>query len=181
MTDDDQHRKSSIAIAAGILGTITVMVVSLIMGWRFVPGLLGEWLGVLAGLLSSPFFMETSFVIMGFLIVLGLNSWRRSREGDEFVYLETVQGPDLPGNLPDHAKWAVYRQKPLPGALPPLLAQAEGAVAIGDFETAAVIISRMSHEELAEDGVLEVRIALAEAAGRTELAARLRMEIDARR
>jgi hypothetical protein len=180
MTESGENRKLSIAMGALIFAGISAFVLTLIIGWRLVPGLLGEWLGVIAGILSTPFFLEASFVILGFFIVICLNNWRRSREGDEFVYLEQVNGPDVPKNLPDHAKWAVYKSKPLAGSNPTLLAQAEGAVAIGDFETAAAIIASMSHEELAENGVLEVRLALAEASGKVDLAERLRREIAAK-
>ena len=67
------------------------------------------------------------------MIVISLNIWRQRKDGDEFVYLEQVAGPDAPADLPEHAKWAVYRQKPLDPEAPSLLAQAEGAFAIGDY------------------------------------------------
>jgi hypothetical protein len=177
MTETDDPRRKQILIAAAILATITVLALSLLLGWRFVPGLFGEWLGVIAGLISTPFFLEGSFVVLGILIVTSLNSWRRSKEGDEFVYLDQVAGPDVPADLPDQAKWAIYRETPLPGAGVTPLEQAEGAVAIGDFETAAAVIAAMSHEELAADGVLEVRLALAEASGKLAVAERLRAEL----
>jgi hypothetical protein len=145
-----------------------------------VPGLLGEWLGVLAGIISTPFLLETTFVVLGLVIVVSLNGWRRTRDGDEFVYLEQVKGPDLPNDLPDQATWAVFKEMPLPGVMPSLLERAEGAVAIGDFESAAALIATMNHAQLAEPGVLEVRISLAQASGKTELAVRLERELAAR-
>ncbi len=182
MTETDEtegSRRKQILLGAAILGTITVSALTLLIGWRLVPGLFGEWLGVIAGILSTPFFLEASFFIMGLLIVVSLNSWRRTKDGDEFVYLEQVQGPEVK-NLPEQARWAVYREKPLPPADVSLLEQAEGAVAIGDFESAAALIASMSHDELAADGVLEVRLALAEASGKSALAERLRKEISQR-
>jgi hypothetical protein len=180
MTDTGDHRKTHVLLGAALFATITLVVTSLIIGWRLVPGLLGEWLGIIAGLVSTPFLLETTFVILGFVIVIALNGWRRTRDGDEFVYLEQVKGPDLPENLPDQAKWAVFKELPLPGVMPSLLERAEGAVAIGDFESAAALIAAMNHGQLAEDGVLEVRIALARASGKSELAARLEGELAAR-
>jgi hypothetical protein len=177
MTETEVSRKKQVMIAFAILATITAGALSLLLGWRFVPGLLGEWLGVIAGLISTPFFLEASFVVLGLLIVTGLNSWRRSKEGDEFVYLEQIKEPDLAADLPDQAKWAIYREKPLPSEGISLLEQAEGAVAIGDFETASAAIAAMSHEELSADGVLEVRLSLAVASGKEALAGKLRSEI----
>lgn len=177
----EENRKQQVAVAAAILMTITVCAVTLLIGWHYVPGLLGEWLGVLAGIISTPFFMEGTFVILGIIIVYSLNHWRMKRDGDEFVYLEQVAGPDVPKNLPDQAKWVVYSQKPLPPVEVPLLAQAEGAVAIGNFETAAAVIASMSHDELSEEGVLEVRHALAVASGKGELAERLKRQIAERK
>jgi hypothetical protein len=176
MTEEQAGRNKQILIGAVILGTITVFVLTLLLGWRYVPGLFGEWLGVIAGLLSTPFLLEGSFVVLGLVIVVGLNSLRRVKEGEEFVYLEQVEGPGTE-RLPDQARWAVYRDKPLPPGTISLLEQAEGAIGIGDFESAAAAVAAMSHEELAEDGVLVVRLALAEAGGKTDLADRLRSEI----
>lgn len=180
MTDERTSRHRQILIAVMILGTITVCVVSLLLGWRLVPGLFGEWLGVFAGLISTPFLMEGSFVVLGLLIVVGLNSWRRVKDGEEFVYLDQVEGPGVE-NLPDQARWAIYHERPLPPGTISLLEQAEGAVAISDFESAASFIAAMNHEELAEDGVLEVRLALAQAAGKTALVERLQGEMDKKR
>ncbi|WAC21447.1 hypothetical protein OVA24_08615 [Luteolibacter sp. SL250] len=179
MTEEQVGRNKQILIAAVILGTITVFVLTLLIGWRYVPGLFGEWLGVIAGLLSTPFLLEGSFVVLGLMIVVGLNSWRRMKEGEEFVYLDQVEGPGAE-ELPDQARWAVYHEKPLPPSTVSLLELAEGAVAIGDFESAAAAVAAMSHEELAADGVLEVRLALAEAGGKADLADRLRGAIKER-
>lgn len=177
MSEEEFSRKKQVLIAASILGTIMFLAVSLIMGWRMVPGLLGEWLGVLAGLISTPFFLEGSFFVMGILIVTSLNSWRRAKEGDEFVYLEQVDGPDVPADLPDHAKWAIYSGQPLPAGTVTALEQAEGALAIGDHQSASAAISTLGKEELSTPGVLRVRLALAEAAGKSDLAGRLREEL----
>lgn len=159
-----------------ILATITALVLLLLLGWRYVPGLPGEWLGTMAGMISSPFLLEGSFVALGIVIVTSLNSWRRTKEGDEFVYLEQVVGPEAK-DLPEQARWAVFRERPLPPAGVTLLEQAEGAVGIGDFESAAAAVAAMSHAELEAAGVLEVRLALAEAGGKLELAERLKEQL----
>ena len=78
--------------------------------------------------------------------------------------------------MPEHAAWALYRD-PLAGEVPPLLVQAEGALAIGDHETAAECLAAMPEEELKRADVLAVRLDLARATGRSELAAQLEREL----
>ena len=171
------ERVKQVAIGASILIVLTVVVVGLLIGWRKLPGLLGEWVGMMIGIVTTPFFMEASFAILGLVIVIALNHWRQHKDGDEFVYLEQVAGPDVPKNLPDHAKWAVYRQQPLEVERPTLLAQAEGAFAIGDYPAAAEWIGAMSRDELKQPDTLRLRLELAEATGRVDLMAQLQDEI----
>ncbi len=156
---------------------LMVVVTGLLTGWRLLPGLLGEWVGTMIGILTTPFFMEASFIILGLVIVIGLNLWRQHKDGDEFVYLEQVAGPDVPKDLPDHAKWAVYREKPLEREALSGLALAEGAFAIGDYSTAAECIGAMNRDELKQPDTLRLRLALAEATGRDDLVAQLQTEI----
>ena len=179
MKGPHDERVKQIAIGVSILIMLTVGVAGLVTGWRLLPGLLGEWIGTMIGILTTPFFMEASFIVLGLVIVIGLNLWRQHKDGDEFVYLEQVAGPNVPMNLPDHAKWAVYRQKPLTGEVMSGLALAEGAFAIGDFPAAVEYIGTLNHAELKQPDTLRLRLALAEATGRDALAAQLRAEINA--
>jgi hypothetical protein len=80
-------------VGAMILLVVMVGFVTLLLSWRKIPGLLGETVGKMVGIMSTPFFMEASFVILGFLIVVTLNTWRRHKEGDEFVSIETEGEP----------------------------------------------------------------------------------------
>ena len=171
------ERVKQVAIGASILVVLTVVVGGLLIGWRFLPGLLGEWVGTIIGVMTTPFFMEASFAILGLVTVITLNHWRQQKDGDEFVYLEQVAGPDVPKDLPDHAKWAVYREKPLEAEEPTLLAQAEGAFAIGDYPAAAEWIGAMSRDELKQPNTLRLRLDLALATGRNDLVEQLRDEI----
>ena len=172
-------RVKQIAIGAGILMTLAVVVPGTLMGWRYLPGVLGEWIGMMVGLMTTPFIMETSFILLGLVIVIGLNYFRTAKEGDEFVYLEQVTGPDLPKDLPDQAKWAVYLAKPLTAETPSSLAMAEGAFAIGDYPTASEWIGTMNQAELKRPTTLRLRLELAKATGKTELAERLEKELAA--
>ena len=173
MKKPDNERTIQIVVCAAILLALTSVVSGLLIGWRYLPGLLGEWTGFMVGVLTSPFFMEASFAVIGLTIVLAINHWRQKRAGDELMYLEQV---DKSAGLPEHAAWSLYRV-PLAGEVPPLLVQAEGALAIGDHETAAECLAAMPEEELKRADVLAVRLDLARATGRSELAAQLEREL----
>lgn len=171
------ERVKQVAIGVSILILLMVTVTGLLLGWRLMPGLLGEWVGMMIGIMTTPFFLEASFAILGLVTVISLNHWRQMKDGDEFVYLEQVSGPEVPEDLPEHAKWAVYRQKPLDAENPPLLAQAEGAFSIGDYVAAAERIGAMSRDELKQPATLKLRLELAKATGKSDLAAQLENEI----
>lgn len=166
---DERVRQVGIGIA--ILAVVLIVSTAIrLLGTM--PGFLGEVFAMFAGFLSTPVLLEISFFVLGILIVLAINHWRHKREGDEFVYLDEVKGPDAE-NLPDHAKFAVFPETPLPPENPSLLTQAEGALAIGDFETAGEALAAMDEIELAKPETRELRIALAKATGKAELARRL--------
>jgi hypothetical protein len=171
MTKLHDERVRQVAVAAGILLTLTILVPGLLITWRFMPGFVGEWVGTVMGVLTTPFIMETSFLILGLVIVILINHWRQQKEGDEFVYLEQVTGPDVPKDLPDQAKWAVYREAPLEASPLSLRDRAEGALAIGDHAAASECIAAMPPEELNQPEILKLRRDLALATGKTELAA----------
>lgn len=175
-TIQDERRKQ-IAIGVAIIGLITVTIVTVMLGWKYLPGVFGEWIGFMVGVMTTPFFLEGSCLFFGFMLVIFLNSWRRQREGDEFVYLEQVTGPEVPADLPDHAKWALYREAPLTGGAVSRLDEVEGAMAIGDFKTAAELLGAMEPAQLQEPACLRLRLALARATGRDDLARELERQI----
>jgi hypothetical protein len=175
---EDQERKKQIAAGAGILLVLTAVVCAAIYGWRLLPGLLGEWVGTMVGIMTTPFILEASFVILGFVIVIAINAWRRQREGDELVYLEQVNGADLPANLPDQARWAVFRENLPPGERPDVLVRLDGALEIGDFASAAELLAEMDEAELRKPEVLRLRLKMARLTGRGDLAAELERQIN---
>jgi hypothetical protein len=170
MAMQDDERRRQIVAAGGILLTITVLVCGALIGWRHLPGILGEWLGTLIGVMTTPFFLELSFAALGLTVVLMLNHWRQKRAGDELLYLEQVEEP---GNLPDHAKWAIYSKPPLTGEEPSLLAQADGALAIGDYRMAAECLAALPEDQLQQPESLAIRLGLARATGKADLAEKL--------
>jgi len=160
-----------VLIGIGILAAILVATTAIrLLG--LIPGFVGEVFAIFAGFLSTPVFLEISFFILGVLIVLAINHWRHKREGEEFVYLDEVKGPGAE-KLPAHAKFAIFPETPLPPETPSLLTQAEGALAIGDFEAAGEAVAAMDDAELAKPETRALRIALARATGKEELARRL--------
>lgn len=87
------ERIKQVAVGVSLILTLTGVVLGLLLGWRSLPGLLGEWLGFMLGIMTTPFLLETTFVILGLIIVISLNTWRRQQEGDEFVQLD--ESPSL--------------------------------------------------------------------------------------
>lgn len=174
---DEDNRLKQVAVGVGILVVLTLLVCGALIGWRYLPGIFGEWIGMMIGVMTTPFFLETSFVIIGMMVVFALNHWQQKRDGDEFVYLEQLDGTDEPAGMPEHAKWAVYREKPLDGEIPSLLEQAEGALAIGDYESAGQCISAMTEAELKRVETLVLRLELAKATGRDGLVHQLESEL----
>ena len=176
MSGTVDERKRQIWIGAAILLTVAVVVCGLLLSVPHVPGFLGEWLGFMVGVVTTPFLLEISFALFGLSLVLVINHLRQIKAGDELVFLEQVN--DSAG-LPDHASWALYREPPLAGEEPSLQAQAEGALAIGDHETAAECIAAMPEIELKRPETLALRIELAKATGRLELAVDLQAQLRA--
>jgi hypothetical protein len=81
----EENRGRQILVTSLILLIFTSLLTALMLGWRRIPGWVGEGFGIVAGIFSTPFVMETSFVLIGLLTVIAVNTWRRRREGDEFV------------------------------------------------------------------------------------------------
>lgn len=175
MARDERWKQVGVGLA--ILAGMTVVVLLLVLG-RHLPGLAGEFFGRVLGIITTPFILETTLCILGFVVVMTLNYWRQYRDGDELVYLDQVA--DAPKELPEQAKWALYKEKPLEPGTIAAADMLEGAVAIGDHETALEILQTMSDEERLTPPVLRSRIALAEATGKSELASHLKELLNAR-
>ena len=175
---NSDRRVSQVVIGATVLIALGLLVSTVLIGYHYLPGIWGEWIGSMVGIMTTPFFLEASFIVIGFTIVLMFNIYRRNKDGDELVYLEQVDGVEG-SELPEHAKWVVYKERPLDGEEPGWLDQLEGAAAAEDWDEVAGILSDVSSESLRLPGVLEVRIALANATGRLDRAQQLQEELKA--
>jgi hypothetical protein len=169
------ERKRQVAIGALVIAGVAGLFLLLVMSTGL-PGVAGEFFARIVGIVTTPFLLEATMIILGFLIVILLNHWRHQREGaDELVYLDEVK--DAPKEVPDQARWAIYRNKPLEAGNPALADLLEGAVAIGDHESAIEILDSMSDAERHRPEVMRQRITLAKATGKDELARRLEAEL----
>lgn len=157
-----------------ILLAVAVLLCGMLLVWRYLPGIWGEWVGMMVGVATTPFFMEAGCAALGLTLVLAINHWRQRREGAELVYLEQMEAAAA---LPEHARWAIYRNEPLAGESPGPLEQVEGELAIGDLEAAAECFAAMSEQELRRPEVLELRARLARLSGREELAETLELAL----
>lgn len=88
------ERKQQVMVGLAVLAGVAALIL-LIASGRHLPGLGGEFFGRVLGIITTPFLMETSFIILGFVLVMSLNLWRRHRDGDEFVDLDRFS-EDLP-------------------------------------------------------------------------------------
>ena len=175
---DDDPRPKQLVVGLGILGAMVLIVPAFYIVWQFVPGVFGEFLGVIAGVISTPFLLEISFIILGLIIVVALNNMRMRRNGDEFVYLEEVGDPIARADLPERSSFAIYKERPLEGIEPAPIDQIEGAIELGDHEAAAQMLAALGDAELRQPAVLELRLRLARETGKTEIARRIERELN---
>lgn len=172
-----ENKALVILAAAGFFLLLGGTICAALIGWRKVPGLAGEWLGLVVGIFSTPFLLEAGALVGGATLLIAWNSWRRHREGDEWVYLEQANPAEIPPNTPDHAAWAIYREPPLQGEIPSELDQVEGALEIGDFPAAAEIMATWDAAKLQSPAALQLRIRLAHATGQNALARELEQKL----
>lgn len=90
--DPDRWKKAAWGFLP-MLVVVTVMLGVIFLG-HTIPGVPGEILGKLAGLMWSPFLLEGSLLFLGFMATLVYLNVRRKMEGDEYVSLEIPDDPD---------------------------------------------------------------------------------------
>ncbi len=162
------ERRRQVGVAAAILGCVAVGFIALAVG-AHLPGLAGEFFARILGFATTPFILESSLFILGFVVVLTLNQWRQMRDGDEFVSLEQF------AESPDQGAFSYSRSPGAAAASPTELLEA--AMTIGNHAEATEILASMSEAEREQPGVLRLRLALAEATGQAETVAELREKL----
>lgn len=171
--DEGDPRRRQLAVGVAILLVLVVVVPAFYLLAQGIPGVVGEWFALIAGIISTPFLLEVFFLIVGIIIVVGLNHWRQRREGDEFVYLEQVDDPNKPADLPEKSSFAIYREKPLEATAPGPAEAIEGALEIGDHDEAGRMLAELDEAELRQPAILELRLRLARETGHAEMVGRM--------
>ena len=106
-------QRKSLAVGFGLILAAAAIIVLIWVG-TYLPGFPGEIFSMIAGIMWSPVLLDLSLFLIGITLVLWINHIRHKGEGDEFVYLETVEGPDIPADLPIEARSAIFRDRPRP-------------------------------------------------------------------
>lgn len=149
------------------------LVVTIIWAGTYLPGFLGDVFSVLAGIMWTPVLLDISLFILGFMFIMWLNAYRRKREGDEFVYLEQIEGPGIPADMPPEARSAVFRNAPESLGDRPTIAAIEGALELDDLAAATELLMELPSEDIDTPEVLALRLQLARRQDRSDEAAEL--------
>ncbi len=70
---------------------------------------------MLFSILSTPFILETTFALLGIFIVMGINHWRLSKEGDGWVYMvsQEVNESEAGAKASQRLQGIIFQDKPL--------------------------------------------------------------------
>ena len=170
-------QRKSLAVGFGLIAFAAVVIVLIWVG-TYLPGFAGEVFSMIAGIMWSPILLDISLFVLGLTLVFWINHIRRQAEGDEFVYLETVDAPDVPADLPAGSRSAVFPERPGSPPADPALAAIEGALDLEDADTATKLLFELPEDTLGQPGVLALRIRLAELTGRADEVRALRKQLD---
>lgn len=113
-----QERKNHRRWLAPLMWTIGVLVavVVLLKSNSTAREVAGESALVIFQILTAPFVLETTLVILGLCAVFAINHYRQQKEGDEWVYLQKQEpsaGSDAETDDPPHRHDAVvWHEKP---------------------------------------------------------------------
>ena len=168
-------QRRSLGVGFGLI-LVAAALVALIWLGTYLPGFAGELFSMVAGLMWTPLVLDLTIFLFGVILIVWLNSFLRAREGDEFVYLEQVEGP-ASADLPEEARTAVFPDRPERPESSPVLASIEGALALDDLSVATRLLYELPEEDLAAPEVLALRIQLARKRGDLERAGELLEEL----
>lgn len=86
--EEKDPRARQVVVAVLILASLAAMIVVALTMWHRLPEVWADWVGTMVGIMSTPFFLEASFIFIGLTIVVAINHWRQKRAGDDFVEVE---------------------------------------------------------------------------------------------
>jgi len=90
--EEKDTRVLQVVVAVAILFALSIVIVLALTGWQRLPEVWADWIGTMVGIMSTPFFLEASFIFIGLTIVVAINVWRQKRAGDDFVEVEVKDG-----------------------------------------------------------------------------------------
>lgn len=88
----EDKRMLQVVVGASILALLAVLAGVVVIGSPHLPGVFGQWVAFMVGLMTSPIFLEISAFVVGLLVVFAINHCREKREGSEWVELEVPVG-----------------------------------------------------------------------------------------
>jgi len=155
----DSDEKTSLKVGMSIILGFAILIVTL---WAcgYLPGTVGRTFSLITGFLWTPLIMEPTLFTLGLFAILILNHHRRTKNGSELVYLESVDGPDAE-KLPAESRSAIFEEKPHPPSGEELVATIEGAAALGDHKEALRLMLELPEELLESEEILAVRLQFA--------------------
>lgn len=118
---------------------------------------------MLFAIVTTPFILEGTVAILGVFVVLGINHWRMSKEGDGWVYLAT-QEPDastakLPAAITERLQGVVLQVKPEEGdEAATIRANIEGFLELGMAAQAAEALTGCPLPDDEATAALHVRV-----------------------
>lgn len=80
-------RKKQIMIGMSLI-VFFFLCLGAIAATAYMPGYSGELGRLCLAMVTSPFLMEWALFFLALTLLLGINGWRRNREGDDWVSLD---------------------------------------------------------------------------------------------
>lgn len=138
---------SPVRVTMLVIGSIILWHIGLWAGYTFLEGFPAELCAKIQGFSITPFFMEFSFIVFGFMVVMLINRLRQKWDGEELVYLEVVD--DVDAELPEGSKTVVLPKRvENEDPFRVTVAAIEGAIEIKDFALAKELLLEFSTNEL---------------------------------
>ena len=82
-------------VIGATIGLAAVSLIVLIVWFgQLIPGFIGEWFRMIAGVATTPILMEATFLLLGLIVVIAANTWNNRRDGDEYVSREELDQRD---------------------------------------------------------------------------------------
>lgn len=90
--DREDKRVSQVLLGALLLALLALVAGTVVIGSPHLPGVFGQWVAFMVGLMTTPVFLEISAFVVGLMVVFAINHWREKREGPELVELDEASG-----------------------------------------------------------------------------------------